>query len=194
MFTILDSLVDAAIVNAHFACDLAKCHGACCTMPGGRGAPLTDPEVEHVMRASLAASEYLDERKKRILEEDGGIEGSPGDYATRCVDDRDCVYVYHDSGTAYCSIERAWIDGLIEFRKPLSCHLFPIRIHDLFDMPYLHYERIDECRPAIANGRRGDIRLLEFLRDPIVRAFGEEYYDELRRQKREGTGDTTEAQ
>lgn len=181
MFTILDTLADGALVTSRFACDLSACHGACCTMPGGRGAPLTDDEVDHITRATPAAMEHLDERKRSIIEAEGGTEGEPGDYATRCVDDRDCVYVYYEESVAKCAIERAWQDGKVDFRKPLSCHLFPIRIHELFDTPYLHYERIDECRPAIARGKKEKIPLYQFLREPIVRAFGEEYYEELRR-------------
>ncbi len=180
MFTILEALADSALLTRHFACDLSKCHGACCTMPGGKGAPLADAEVDAITQATPAARRFLDQRKKMILDTDGGVEGAPGDYATRCVDDRDCVYVYYDdNGVACCAIERAWHNGDVSFRKPLSCHLFPIRIHDLFGAPYLHYEKIGECEPARQRGRKEGIRMVEFLREPIIRAFGEQFYREL---------------
>jgi len=179
MFTILETVADNALVRDHFACDIAACRGACCTLPGGRGAPLADNEIDDLVRATPAALKHLDDRKRDVLATAGPFEGRPGDYATTCVDDRDCVFVFYDENIARCAIEKAWLDGEIDFRKPLSCHLFPIRIRDLFDATYLHYEEIDVCQPARKRGRKEGIRLVEFLREPIIRAFGKEFYEEL---------------
>jgi len=180
MILALNILADSAVGSARFACDLHACRGACCTMPGGRGAPLEEPEVALVERAVAAALPYLSERNRAVIAAHGAVEGEPGDHATRCIDDRDCVFVtYTDEGIATCAIERAWQEGATEFRKPLSCHLFPIRVHELFGGPYLHYEKIDECAAGRANGRSTNTPLYKFLREPIVRAFGEEYYEAL---------------
>lgn len=181
MFTILDTIADSALARTHFACDLGACGGACCTMPGGRGAPLLDAEVEEIRRAIPWALPRLSERNRATIELHGSIEGVPGDYTTRCIDDRDCVFVYYEGTVAKCAIERAWFDGEISFRKPISCHLFPIRVHDLFGGNFLHYEKIKECRPALERGRAEGVKLYVFLKDALVRAFGEEFYAELAR-------------
>lgn len=180
MILALNILADSALGTARFACNLGACKGACCTMPGGRGAPLEEPEVALVEGAIAAALPYLSERNRAEIAANGAVEGEPGDRATRCIDDRDCVFVAHtDEGVAICAIERAWQEGKSEFRKPLSCHLFPIRVHELFGGPYLHYEKIDECASGRAHGERTNTPLYKFLREPIVRAFGQEYYDAL---------------
>lgn len=179
MFTILDTIVDGALGTARFACDLGACKGACCTMAGGRGAPLEDAEVSLVQEAVQAALPYLSERNRTVIETRGAVEGRPGDYATRCIDRRDCVFVYYEGDVAKCAIERAHFNGESAFRKPLSCHLFPIRIDHLFDADYLRYERIPECDPAIANGAARAVPLYVFLKEAITRAYGEQYYAAL---------------
>lgn len=179
MFKVLDVIVDDALVTTKFACDLGACHGACCTMPGGRGAPVTDQEAEMIRQASPAALKYLSERNQGIIGALGGVEGSSGDVATRCVDDRECVYVYYEGSVAKCAIERAFFNGETPFRKPVSCHLFPIRSAEVLGGTYLRYERITECEPALRNGRAGDVPLYKFLKDAITRAYGRRFYKEL---------------
>jgi hypothetical protein len=179
MFTILDSIADDALATTRFACDLTACHGACCTMPGGRGAPLEDSEVKLLNDAIPAAMKYLPERNRAIITMLGAVEGSPGDYATRCIEERDCVFVYYEGSVAKCAVERAHFNGETEFRKPLSCHLFPIRISQVFDADYLRYEQIPECKQALANGAKLDLPLYRFLEGALTRAFGEEFYAAL---------------
>lgn len=151
-------------------------------MPGGQGAPLEEEEVRLVRDAERVAMPYLSELNRRVIEQEGSVEGRKGNRTTRCIDDRDCVFVYYEGDVAKCAIERAWLDGKTEFRKPLSCHLFPIRVDDLFGSARLRYERISECMPAVERGIREDISLIDFLKEPITRAFGEDFYEELRRQ------------
>jgi hypothetical protein len=179
MFTILNALADDAIATTEFCCDLTACKGACCTMPGGRGAPLADGEVQAVNDSITVALPYLSPEKRAAIAALGAVEGEPGDYTTRCMDERDCVFVYYDGQIAKCAIERAFFEGRTEFRKPISCHLFPIRVNDLFGGPYLRYERISECAQALANGREKGVPLYRFLHDALVRAFGQEFYDTL---------------
>lgn len=182
MFKVLDVLVDESIATTQFACDLAACQGACCTMPGGRGAPLEEAEVAHIERSTDAALPYLSERNRRTIAAMGAVEGSPGDRATRCIDNRDCVFVFYQGEVAKCALEQAYFDGKSAFRKPLSCHLFPIRASELFGGEVLRYERISECRPALVNGTRQNVPLYIFLKDALVRAYGRKFYRELVRQ------------
>lgn len=179
MFTILDTVADEALATTRFACDLGACKGACCTTPGGRGAPLADEEVDLVNAAIPAALPYLSERNRNVIAARGAVEGSPDDFATICIDQRDCVFVYYEGEVAKCAIERAFFNGETTFRKPISCHLFPIRVNDLFDGTYLRYERIPECEPALANGARQDVPLYKFLKDALTRAYGRKFYAEL---------------
>ena len=129
--------------------------------------------------ATPAALEYLDDRNRSVITALGGVEGSPGNFATRCIDDRDCVYVYYEGTVAKCAIERAHFNGRTPFRKPVSCHLFPIRSTEVFGGEYLRYERISQCDPALKLGRAEGVPLYKFLKDAITRAYGREFYREL---------------
>lgn len=127
----------------------------------------------------------LDARKREMIESqrnrDGKVgfyEGEPGDYATTCVDDEDCVFVYHDNGIAKCAIERAYNEGKVSFRKPISCHLYPIRVRS-FAGDILRYHEIAECKPAVAKGDSEKIGVIEFLKDALIRRYGEEWYNRL---------------
>lgn len=179
MLPILDIVADDALATTKFACDLGACEGACCTMPGGRGAPVDDAEVDALRDSVVAALPYLPERSREIIRALGPLEGRAGDWATRCIDNRDCVFVYYDKAVAKCAIERAHFNGETPFRKPISCHLFPIRVSEVLGGTYLRYEQIPECDPALINGEKKNIPLYRFLKDALTRAFGKETYDAL---------------
>jgi hypothetical protein len=178
MITLDHLLIDEAVLTSTFACDLQQCKGACCTLPGGSGAPLADTEVEHVKAAVEHALPYLDERARNHIAKHGAVEGHTGSYATTCIDDRDCVFVTYEQGVATCAIEKAWHAGVTGFRKPLSCHLFPIRVAN-FGGPYLHYEKFDECAPGRALGERIGLPLVVALKDAIERAYGADIYEQM---------------
>lgn len=179
MLPILDIIADEALATTRFACDLGACKGACCTMPGGRGAPVDDAEVDDLLASIDVALAYLPERNREIIRTLGALEGRAGDFATRCIDNRDCVFVYYENDVAKCAVERAHVNGETPFRKPISCHLFPIRVSEIPGGTYLRYERIPECDPALDNGARAGIPLYRFLKDALTRAFGRETYDAL---------------
>jgi hypothetical protein len=112
-----------------------------------------------------------------VIEEKGAWEEtSPGYYATTCVGSSECVFVVYDGPVAKCSIQKAHFAGKLDFAKPISCHLYPVRIENMGEWKALNYERIAICAPAIPNGRREGVKLPNFLRDPLVRIFGEEWY------------------
>jgi hypothetical protein len=170
--------VDEQLTETKFLCDLGSCHGACCTMKGGAGAPLLDKEVQMIRDAVVPASRYLSTRSLKILAKENPVVGSKGDHTTLCIDDADCVFVFYEDGAAKCAIEKAYFNGETDFRKPISCHLFPARVAD-FGGPYIYYEEIPECRPALENGRETGVRAFEMLKESLVRAFGEEWYGNL---------------
>ncbi len=171
-------LVEEAILDSPFLCDVSRCKGACCTIEGGSGAPLLDEEVAEIEASTPATLEYLDRRSRAILKKRPGYLGREGAFETVCIDDRDCVFVFYDGDVAKCALERAWLDGKSEFRKPLSCHLFPIRVVD-FGQDYLYYEHATECRPAIENGRKNGVKLAGMAREALERAYGTAWYRNL---------------
>jgi len=180
MFEIGEAVIDDAVACASFACDLHACRGACCTLPGGRGAPLEDAEAEEIARAFPHARQFLGEASLRTIDAGGLVEGPPGDLATPCIGARECVFAFFEDGIARCSFEAAYERGLTRWRKPLSCHLFPIRIRH-FGKDFLRYEVIEECAPGRVRGREQTVPLAEFLRAPLVRRYGEAWYGEFLR-------------
>lgn len=170
--------MDEQLLETQFLCDLGSCHGACCTMKGGAGAPLLEEEVQMIRDAVVPASKYLSTRSLKILAKEKPVVGQKGDYTTLCIDDADCVFVFYEDGAAKCAIERAFFNGETTFRKPISCHLFPARVAD-FGGPYIYYEEIPECRPALENGQKTGVRAFQMLKESLVRAFGEEWYNNL---------------
>src|SRR5258706_5756564 len=108
MFVIGEVVVEDQIVHERFACNLSECKGACCTLPGGRGAPLEESEVEELQRAYPAARQFLSERHRNYIDEFGMFEDISGTIATTCIDNRDCVFVYYENEVARCAIEQAY--------------------------------------------------------------------------------------
>ena len=179
MATMLDQfLIDPGIPKARFACDLGRCKGACCTMPGQRGAPLLDEEIEEIEKAYPVVQKYLSFRHKDTIEERGLVQGRKGDHTTQVVDRNACVFANFEGAIAKCSFEKAYLNGEISWRKPISCHLFPIRVSPGLPTK-LRYEEIAECRPAIERGETSQMPLSEFLQTALTRAYGETWYEEF---------------
>lgn len=179
MIKIGQVFLEEKILHEQFACDLGQCHGACCTIPGGRGAPLRDDEVERINQALPVVKKYLPVEHQMAIESTGPVEGSPGNYATTCVNYRACVFVFYEGNIAKCSIERAYHANELSWRKPLSCHLFPLRINR-YERTTLDYEPIRECDPGILNGRIQGVPLGNFLEEPLRRAFGPGWMNEFK--------------
>lgn len=177
MFTIGEIFVDSSVVATKFACDLNACKGACCTFPGGRGAPLNDDEIPEIERAFPIIKEYLPNEHRSVIEREGLVDGIKGNYATQCVEGKACVFVYYDGDIAKCSFERAFYEKKIAWQKPISCHLFPLRIRK--DGSEIHYEYFGECEPALSKGKQENINLIHFVSASLERAFGKEWTDQL---------------
>ena len=171
-------LIDADIPKSRFACDLQRCKGACCTMPGHRGAPLLDDEIEEIERAYPIVRKYLSFRHKDTIDERGLIQGRQGDYTTQVVDRKACVFVVFENEIATCAFEKAFLKSEIQWRKPISCHLFPIRVSK--EPPYsLRFESIGQCQSALERGGRENIPLWKFLETALTRAYGQAWYEEF---------------
>jgi hypothetical protein len=172
--------VDLALGKTRFACDLDVCHGACCTMPADAGAPILESEIAELERVFPIVKKYLSEESLATIAKEGlWKREADGTLTIPAIRGRDCVFVTYDdndSQTAYCAIEKAHRAGETQgFPKPISCHLFPIRIYPNGENKYdIIYEEIPECKGGRARGKREKVPLLEFLDSPLVRALGEE--------------------
>lgn len=167
-------VVDPDLRSAKFACDLGSCLGACCTLPGGRGAPLLDEELDDIRAAARLLAPRLSAEHQEVLRTRGPFEGTPNDMHTTCVDHRACVFVVREGPVARCAIELAHQKGELSFRKPISCHLYPIRIEP-GNPARLRYDHLPECRPALYRGAVEDIPLLTFLQPSLERLFGKRW-------------------
>lgn len=178
MILIDNILISEDILEVKFACQLDKCKGACCTFQGEFGAPLLDNEIESMERNIPAAMEYLSEKSLKILKKSGFHEGKAGNYSTLCIDHKDCVLVYYEGDVAKCALEKAYFEGKSDFRKPISCHLFPIRVSE-FGGDYLYYSQLDECEPALRSGEKQNLLMYEFVKESLTRAYGDEWFNFL---------------
>ncbi len=179
MVLIEDILLEEEILKEKFCCDLQACKGACCTFPGEYGAPLLDEEQALIEKYYPLIEKYLSAKSKDYIQKYGMLEGKSGSLSTVCIYKRDCVFVYYEGDIAYCAYEKAYLMGDIPFRKPLSCHLFPIRVRN-FGGKFLYYSQIDECRPALKNGEKNNIYLVDSLSEALIRAYGKEWVDTVK--------------
>ncbi len=175
-----NKVVSTDIEEEHFVCDLIKCKGACC-IEGDLGAPLDENELDHVQSVIEIVKPYLDDSAKEVLEKEGGyVLDEEGDYSTTTIGGRECVFAFKDDQNILkCSIEQAWKEGKTQFRKPISCHLYPIRIKDLGDYEAINYDRWHICSPACDQGKQLKIPLYKFLKDALIRKYGNKWYEEL---------------
>lgn len=180
MFAVSDILVSDSLVDAPFLCNLGACHGACCVQ-GDAGAPLENDEVAEIERILPRVRRYLRPEALRVIDEEGAFERrKDGGFATACVDGAECVFVRYEGKVAKCAIQRAHQDGRIDFPKPISCHLYPVRIEHFGDLDALNYEEIPLCDSGRARGCRLDVQLVDFLREPLTRKYGAAWYETLR--------------
>jgi len=164
--------------NIKFTCDLKKCKGACCTMESEFGAPIHESEIEIIEQLLPIVWNYLPIKSQKEITKNGFWEKKEELPMIRSINNQDCVFVYYENKIAKCAIEKAFYDGKIDYIKPLSCHLFPIRISD-FGGPVLRYEEYNECKDALKNGEKTNLSVAQFCALPLERAFGEIWKDKL---------------
>ena len=180
MIQIRDTILSDDIFEEHFICNLTKCKGACC-VEGDSGAPLERKEFEQIQSILPEIWDDLSPAAKALIEEQGiAYTDYDGELVTSIINGRECVFTYFDAdGTCKCSIERAWREGRIRVQKPVSCHLYPIRLQKLGEYTALNYNRWSICKRAVNLGRSEGVKIYEFLREPLIRRFGEEWYNEV---------------
>ena len=190
MIEIKNTLVSLDIFSECFCCDLTRCHGMCC-VEGDAGAPVQMDEVAELEKAYEIVKNELPIKAQREVEQNGVVyPDRDGELVTSIINTKDCVFVRYgnistDGGKtrgprcALCAIDSAWREGRLKWQKPISCALYPIRISTIGDMPALNYHRWDICRPAVELGRRLQLPLYRFLKEPLIRRFGQAWYDQV---------------
>jgi Fe-S-cluster containining protein len=180
MFQVHQTLISDDIAHARFACQLTSCKGACCVV-GEAGAPVEQRELAILNKAWNLLKNEVREEARAVVETQGLISKKGDGYELSCVGDAECVFVQYDgAGVAKCTIQKAFYEGRIDWEKPLSCHLFPIRITNIGEYDYLNFEFVPEiCSPAVQHGKESKVYLAEFLDGPLVRKYGLEWYDDF---------------
>ncbi len=180
MIEIGRTLISHDVFEKHFLCDILKCKGACC-IEGDSGAPVTEDEALLIEKEYAVFKDLLPgKHQKEVAKQGYSLIDEDGDRVTPLVDNRQCAYSYYNStGILKCAIEKAHFDGKTKFRKPLSCHLFPIRISEYKRFDAVNYQELAICKPGRECGRSEKLPLYKFLKEPLVAKYGEEWYKEL---------------
>lgn len=180
MLQIGRTLVSLDVIERFFICNLERCLGACC-IEGDAGAPLTEAERQKLKEILPEVWDDLLPEAKAVIERQGvAYVDEEGDLVTSIVNGKDCVFTCYDkNGMCQCAIEKAYRAGKIDFYKPISCHLYPIRLKEYPDFSAVNYHRWKICKAGEVLGRHERVRVYEFLKEPLIRRFGEEWYNEL---------------
>lgn len=175
-----DKIVSTQIFDKKFVCDLNACKGACC-IEGDAGAPLSKEEVTILNEDLDKIKPYMREEGIKAVEEKGvSYLDEENEPVTTLVNGAECAFVFFDEkGITKCAVEAAYLDGKTEFKKPISCHLYPIRVKKFNEYKALNYDKWSICEPACACGDSLNVPVYKFLREPLIRAFGDEFYKEL---------------
>ena len=183
MIAINNILISDEVVKEQFVCDLGKCKGACCE-DGDAGAPLEKEELQHINDVFEAVLPYLNEESKKEIDRQGRyVYDKEYGWVTPTIDSKICVYgIVDKQGIVKCGIEQAYLDGKVTWKKPISCHLFPIitKKSKRTTTEYVNYEpREDNCKAACALGKKLKVPVYQFLKEPLIRKFGQEFYEAL---------------
>lgn len=179
MLEIGKTLISLDLIAKKFCCDLPVCLGHCCVY-GDSGAPLTEEETRILDQVYPEVKPYLRPEGIQAIEEQGlHVTDSDHDTVTPLINQGECAFVVFNQGIAMCGIEQAWRDGQIEWMKPLSCHLYPVRIKEYKHYDAVNYDEWDICKPAIANGESLGIPVYQFVKDALIRKYGSDWYDQL---------------
>lgn len=180
MIQIQNTLISDDIFEEQFICDLCKCKGQCC-VEGESGAPITQEEFEQISGILQEIRDDLSPKALELIDRQGiAYTDTDGELVTSIIDGKECVFArFDDDGVCKCAIDSAFREGRISIQKPISCHLYPIRLHEYAEFTAVNYHRWSVCRPAMKLGRKEGVPLYRFLKEPLIRRFGEEWYREV---------------
>jgi hypothetical protein len=180
MLQIGKTIVSLDVLEQEFCCDLKECRGACC-VEGDSGAPVTIEEVKQIKDLYPLFEEYLSERNRAEIQNKGfSVIDNDGDLVTALVGNNECVFTFiDDEGITKCAIEKAFFEKNTSFRKPVSCHLFPVRVTEYKRFDAVNYEQLVICKPGRNFGTIKKVPLWQYLKEPLVRKYGKLWFDEL---------------
>lgn len=180
MFQIGKTIVSEEIIEHDFVCNLNACKGACC-IDGEAGAPVEEKETEILVDIYSDVKPFLRPEGVAAIEAQGAfIKGEDGEWETPLVNKSECAYViFSENGTAKCGIEEAYNQGVISWKKPVSCHLYPIRVREYTQLTAVNYHKWEICDPACALGTELQVPIYKFVKEALIRKFGESWYTEL---------------
>lgn len=180
MIQIDDTIISLDVFKEKFLCNLDACKGECC-IEGDAGAPVEKEEVEQLKKVLPVIWEELSPEAQAVIEAQGVCyEDVDGDLVTSIVNGKDCVFTcYDERGYCYCAIEKAYREGKVDFYKPVSCHLYPIRVQNYPEFQAVNYHRWSVCKAAVLLGEKENVPVYKFLKEPLVRKFGQAWYDEM---------------
>ncbi|MCB0430357.1 MAG: DUF3109 family protein [Flavobacteriales bacterium] len=179
MIVIDSTLVSEELLETRFHCDLGKCHGECCVQ-GDAGAPLDASEIPILEEVYDDVKPYMAEKGIAAVDKQGvAVQDNHGEWVTPLVENKECAFVVFEKGIAICAIEKAFRDGKVTFRKPVSCHLYPVRITRSGVYDHLNYHEWDICKPALSCGKKKGMPVFRFVKDALIRKYGEDWYGRL---------------
>jgi len=176
MFQIGKTIVSEEILEQDFVCNLSACKGACC-IDGNAGAPLEDDETEILVEIYSKIKPFL---TAKIEEQGAFVKGDDGEWETPLVNNSECAYVIFDEANiAKCGLEEAFNQGVIAWKKPLSCHMYPVRVREYTELTAVNYHKWEICDPACSLGAELKVPVYKFVKEALIRKFGTEWYAEL---------------
>ncbi|HSH66223.1 MAG TPA: DUF3109 family protein [Bacteroidia bacterium] len=179
MIAIDNTIVSEHLLEKKFVCDLNACKGECC-VAGDSGAPLDEEEIGILEDIWDDVKPYLPKDGVKAVEKQGVfVIDEDGDYTTPLVKGKHCAFTIFDSGIAKCGIEQAFYDGKVSWKKPVSCHLYPVRITKYKDYDAVNYHKWEVCKPACECGTKLNVPVYKFLREPLIRKYGKDWYKQL---------------
>jgi hypothetical protein len=181
MFRVGDVILSEDIATARFACDISRCKGACCVV-GDAGAPVAREEIPVLRKAYRVLKDDLSQNARNAVKEHGVVQGNSEEgFELTCVESGECIFVEKDEqGVAMCAIQRAYYEGRFDWEKPISCHLYPIRLKKIAGVDYANFEYIPRlCSAGCERGESEGIYLADFLKTALVRRYGEEWYNQF---------------
>jgi hypothetical protein len=189
MIKIGNTLISKDVISKQFSCDILKCHGDCC-IEGDAGAPLEIEEISLLEDYIDSIYPYMDEEGRKVAEKSGVFDyDMEGDLVTPLVANKACAFVYFENGIALCAIEKAYYEKKIPFIKPISCHLYPIRISKFKNFDAVNYHHWGICDMARVKGKNEKMAVYEFLKEPLIRKYGSDWYNTLEEEIKSGNYD-----